>query len=106
MLYKAKSTKGIFMETSNQQPCMNTLRIKVLARMWSSLPQDSDCAARRSISQSLQELCIKHPEGGKLLLAEIVSLCKDSKSCCDIEETKVWDYLEELASNNDDILNH
>ncbi len=85
------------METPSSEPCMNTLRIKVLMRMWNSLPPDADCSTRKSISASLQELCLKHPEGGEELLSEVMSLCNDSKSCCDIEEAKIWEYLEEIT---------
>lgn len=74
-------------------PCMGTLSLRVVVKMWSSLPENEECSGRKEVSTKLMELLDKYPSGGHPFLIAALTLAEKQIRSCKESEAAMWDYV-------------
>lgn len=79
-------------QNSPTTPCMGTLTLRVVVKMWNSLPADADCTVRKTVAGQISRILDSQPSGSTVMQQTLL-FAQDKCTSCDAEEKQAWEYI-------------
>lgn len=89
---------AIYPDAKDLCPCVGTLSLRVVIRMWGELTDSAENTERKAVASTLSDFLNRHPEGGRLFLDGVVE--EGTRSIERGEQVEIWSYVTNLAQRS------